>query len=446
MQRFIQPTCLGGFVLLAANLMCSGTVQGQAPTPASIPVPSQAARQTIPADVTTDDWSQWRGPKRDGKLLGVTLPDSLDETHLRKVWSIPLEPSYSGPLVVGNRVYTTQTVKRKFETVTAHDRNTGKQLWQQQWEGAMSVFFIAKANGDWIRATPAYNQGKLYIAGMKDKLVCLDAENGDVVWEKDFPKETNSKVPSFGCVSSPLVDGEAVYAQAGAAIFKLNKLTGKVIWKAGEHKGGNNSAFSSPMIQTIAGLRQLIVQTRNELMGLKIEDGKILWRKKIEAFRGMNIITPTIDGDSIFVSSYGGKTQLLKLIATNSEFELQDVWTLPAQGYMCTPVIIDGHAYTHLRNQRFACYDLKNGVEKWRTGTFGKYASLIAVDDKILALGHDGTLMLLKANPEAFELLDKRKVGTDTWAHLAMQGNQVFIRGLDELSMYQWVDGMKAGE
>ena len=84
-----------------------------------------------------------------------------------------------------------------------------------------------------------------------------------------------------------------------------------------------NSAFSSPMIATLAGRRQLIVQTRNELMGVEIEDGEILWRQKIEAFRGMNIITPTIDGDSIFVSSYGGTTKLFELVATSNGFDLQ---------------------------------------------------------------------------------------------------------------------------
>ena len=47
-----------------------------------------------------------------------------------------------------------------------------------------------------------------------------------------------------------------------------------------------NSAFSSPMIATLAEKRQLVVQTRDELMGLQIEDGTILWRQKIEAFRG----------------------------------------------------------------------------------------------------------------------------------------------------------------
>jgi len=243
---------------------------------------------------------------------------------------------------------------------------------------------------------------------------------------------------AFGFVSSPLIDGDAVYTQAGQAIFKLNKLTGEVVWEAGKNDGGMNSAFSSPMIATLAGKRQLVVQTREELMGLKIEDGAVLWRQKIAAFRGMNIITPTIDGDSIFVSSYGGKTKLFELVATDNGFDLQEQWTLPAQGYMCTPVVVDGHAYTHLRNQRFACYDLKNGVEKWITGQFGKYASLVVVGDKILALDQKGSLMLLKINPEAFELLDKRKVGSDTWAHLALQGNQVFIRGLKELSMYQW--------
>ena len=423
-----------GIVLLAMIFMVGGSIDGQTQV---VPPKSEATREP---SFKLSDWSQWRGPKRDGKLSGLILPDKLGDQQLRKVWSIPLGPSYSGPLVVGDQVFTTQTIQRKFESVTAHDRNTGKKLWQQQWEGAMSVPFFAKANGDWIRATPAYDDGRLYVAGMKDKLVCLQATDGDIVWELDFPKTMKSKVPAFGFVSSPLVDGDAVYVQAGQAIFKLNKLNGEVIWKTGANDGGMNSAFSSPMIATLAGQRQLVVQTRNELMGVKIEDGGILWRQKIEAFRGMNIITPTIDGDSIFVSSYGGTTKLFELVVANDEFDLQQRWMLPAQGYMSTPVVVDGHAYTHLRNQRFACYDLKNGVEKWKTTKFGKYASLVSVGDKILALDQNGTLMLLKANPESFELLDKRKVGSDTWAHLALQGNQVFIRGLKDLTMYQWVD------
>ena len=185
-----------------------------------VEVPLQNSAQASSAK--TADWNQWRGPERDGKLTGLELPTTLDDQQLRKVWSIPLEPSYSGPLVVGDRVYTTQTMKRKFEAVTAHNRKTGEQLWEKKWEGAMSVPFFAKANGDWIRATPAYDEGKLYVAGMRDKLVCLNANNGDIVWELDFPKTMKTKVPAFGFVSSPLIDGDAVYTQAGQAIFNLS--------------------------------------------------------------------------------------------------------------------------------------------------------------------------------------------------------------------------------
>ena len=191
MRSLNKLTFLSSVVFVTA-LWCfceitSGQTQVQDPLKAAQKLGAQTA-----------DWNQWRGPERDGKLTGLKLPNTLDDQQLRKVWSIPLEPSYSGPLVVGDRVYTTQTIQQKFEAVTAHDRKTGQQLWEKKWEGAVSVPFFARANGDWIRATPAYDEGKLYVAGMHDKLVCLNADNGNVVWELDFPKTMKSKVPAFG--------------------------------------------------------------------------------------------------------------------------------------------------------------------------------------------------------------------------------------------------------
>lgn len=112
------------------------------------------------------------------------------------------------------------------------DRKTGKILWQQEWEGAMSVPFFAASNGSWIRATPAYDDGRLYVAGMRDVLVCLNAKNGDVIWKIDFPKETGSTVPTFGFVCSPLIDGNNLYVQAGGALCKIDKKTGKLIWRS----------------------------------------------------------------------------------------------------------------------------------------------------------------------------------------------------------------------
>ncbi len=384
------------------------------------------------------DWSQWRGPNRDGLASGATLPASLKEADLKKVWSVPMDPSYSGPIVVGDRIFVTETKDKKYEVVKALDRETGKEIWSTQWEGAMSVPFFAASNGSWIRATPAYEDGRLYVAGMRDVIVCIDAKDGSQIWKVDFPNQMGTSDPSFGFVCSPLIDGNYVYVQAGEAFTKLDKSNGKVVWQSLKDGGGmNGSAFSSPIIATVAGERQAVVQTRTSLCGVDLETGEKLWSQEIPTFRGMNILTPTLFGDSVFTSTYGGTTQLINVSAAGSEFRLKQEWNLPVQGYMSSPVIVNDHAYVHLRNQRYACFDLKNGVEKWRSKPYGKYASLIASGDKILVLDASGELLLLRANPEKFDVIDSRKVGNDSWAHVALSGKDIVVRNLKDVTLFR---------
>lgn len=385
-----------------------------------------------------DDWTQWRGPDRDG-IVDLRWPDSVGEDVLEEEHSIPLQPSYSGPIVVGDRVFVTETVDKKEEVVSAFEVSTGKKIWSTRWQGSMRVPFFAAANGSWIRATPAFDQGRLYVAGIQDVLACLDAETGDTVWKRDFPKETGSSQPTFGYVSSPLIDGDFVYVQAGGGLQKLDKQTGKTIWKVLDDGGGmSGSAFSSPFLATVAGKKQLLVQTRTTLHGVDPADGSILWSQDIPAFRGMNIVTPTVFKDSVFVSTYGGTTQMLSVKPAGDKFTVSQKWNTGQQGYMTSPVVIDGFAYLRLKNQRFACFDLQTGEVKWRTKPFGKYASLIASGDKILALDARGELSLIKANPNAFEVLSTRKVGDNTWAHLAATSERLFVRDLKKLSIYRW--------
>ena len=384
------------------------------------------------------DWEQWRGPSRDG-LVNLPWPESVSDNALVEERSIPLQPSYSGPIVVGDRVFVTETVDKSDEVVTAFEVSTGKKLWSTSWKGSMRVPFFAASNGSWIRATPAYDDGRLYVAGMRDVLVCLDAGTGDTIWKRDFPNETKSSVPSFGFVCSPLIEGDFLFVQAGGGLQKIDKRTGKTLWKVLDDGGGmSGSAFSSPYLATISGRQQLIVQTRKTLHGINPSEGTILWSQDIPAFRGMNILTPTVFNDDVFVSTYGGTTQSLSLTPAGDKFDVKQKWNVGLQGYMTSPVVIDGFAYWRLKNQRFACINLETGDIRWRSKPFGKYASLIASGSKILALDETGTLMMLRANPEEFELIDKRKVGDDTWAHLAATQDRLFVRDLRALKIYRW--------
>lgn len=393
-------------------------------------------------DPSSAVWPQWRGAHRDGQCAGPTWPERLDTNHLVPRWRVELGPSYSGPIVGDRHVYTTETKDKKSEVVTALDRETGNQVWRAEWEGSLSVPFFAKSNGDWIRGTPAWDGESLFVPGMRDLLVCLDAGSGHERWRVDFVKQFDAPLPDFGFVCSPLVADEAVYVQAGASFVRLNKRTGEVVWRTLEDKGGMwGGVFSSPVLVDLAGRRQLVVQTRERLAGVDPADGKVLWSQPVEAFRGMNILTPVVFEDLVFTSTYGGKTSAFRVRQEeDGRFRVTPCWTHKSQGYMSTPVVVDAIAYHHLKSQRVMAIELKTGRELWTTDrSFGKYWSLVAQDDRILALDQRGSLFLFRADPEKFALLDERKLTeAEAWAHLAVAGEDLFVRELHGLAAYRW--------
>lgn len=385
-------------------------------------------------------WPQWRGPHRDGQVTDAEWPAQLNAESLELLWRVELGPSYSGPVLSEQLVFTTETRDEAQEVVYALDRKTGEERWQTSWQGAMQVPFFAASNGSWIRSTPAFDGQRLYVAGMRDVLVCFDAETGDEVWRVDFVEKLGTALPAFGFVCSPLVDGQAVYVQAGGGVAKLDKRTGEIVWQAMADGGGmSGSAFSSPVIATLAGKRQLIVQTRTDLAGLDLDSGSVLWKQTVPAFRGMNILTPLVVDSAVFTSSYQNGSWLYEVSPAADAYQVATKWENNVQGYMSSPVLIGGHAYLHLQNGRFACLNLANGERTWTSTPYGKYASLVATGNKILALVSDGRLLLLEANPQAFSLLGEAKLtDQETWAHLAVSGDELYVRELQALAAYRW--------
>ncbi|MEZ5941834.1 MAG: PQQ-binding-like beta-propeller repeat protein [Planctomycetaceae bacterium] len=406
----------------------------------SLTLTSLMTLNTLSHAQDTPQWNQWRGPNRDGIVSGNDWPSTLSGETLKQRWRVELPPSYSGPVVSQDKVFVTGTEKEDVEVVFALSRSTGEQIWRVEWPGAMKVPFFAAANGSWIRATPAFDGETLYVAGMRDVLVALDAESGKEKWRVDFVESLKTPLPAFGFASSPLVDENFVYVQAGGAFIKLDKRTGKIIWRVLDDGGGMfGSAFSSPTTATICGKQQLLVQTREKLAGVDPATGAVLWEQVVPSYRGMNILTPVAYGDAIFTSSYQNNAWLYNVSQSTDGFQVTQGWENNAKGYMSTPVLIEGHVYLHLQNQRFTCINLETGERTWTSTPFGKYSSLVAQGDKILALDQEGELLLIKATPKEFELIDRRKVSEDeTWAHVAISGQDIFVRELKALTAFEW--------
>jgi outer membrane protein assembly factor BamB len=381
-------------------------------------------------------WQSWRGPSRDGLLSGASWPGSLDEKSLRSVWTKDFGDSYSGPIVAGDSVFTTESKSGK-ERVYSVARENGEVQWQYDWDGSMTVPFFAARNGSWIRSTPATDGKTLFVGGILDVLVALDCQSGTERWRVDFGKLAG-KAPDFGMACSPLVDGDHVYIQAGKGVSKLKVSDGSIVWSALGDSGDimSSGAFSSPIIQTLNGKRQLIVQTRTKLAGLDLETGKADWSHEVAAFRGMNILTPTLWDNAIFTSSYGGRSLLID-VPNNGSTQVR--WDNKLEGYMSSPVIIDHYVYMHLRNKRFACVDLQTGKELWTTKPFGEYWSMVSNGKQILALDQTGKLRLIAHNPSEFQLLSERQISEEeAWAHLAVAGSQIAIRSQKKLMLLDW--------
>ncbi len=354
-----------------------------------------------------------------------------------------LDKGYSSPIVAEDRVFVTGSAKDGSEIVRALDRATGRELWRASWKGKISVPFFAKSTGDWIKSTPAYDGKTVFVGGMEEVLVALDAKTGKELWKIDFPKEFGTPKPEFGFDSSPLLEGDFLYVQAADSTFKLKTSNGSVVWRTLKHSSDmvQGGAFSSPAIGTIAGRRQLLVQDRINLNGVDLETGAVLWSQEVPNFRGMNILTPVVYKDAVFTSAHQNDTYLYRVGRKADRYEVEQAWKNKAKGYMSGAVIVGDFAYLHLGNQRLTCIDLRTGESTWTTTPFGKYWSMVRRGDKILALDETGELILFRPNPEKFEKLDSKEVAqSEAWGHLAVVGDEVFVRDLTGIAALRFTN------
>lgn len=387
------------------------------------------------------EWRQWRGPERSGHISKADWPRRLNSENLKQLWRVPMGPSYSGPIVSSDLVFTTSTEDKKSEVVTAVRRDSGEVVWRAEWDGAMKVPFFANRNGSWIRSTPAFDGESLFVAGMLDVLVSLDAKTGKENWRVDFVERFQSNRESFGFVCSPMVDADSVYVQTGAGVVKLDKATGETRWLSLQDEGGmNGGAFSSPVRATLAGQDHLLIQSRSALNGINPETGEVFWSQPVKTFRGMNILTPLPVGDAVFTSAYGGRGHLFGVAESEGKLDATETWTNRVQAYMSTPVVVDGYAYVYLRSKRFCCVHIESGEVMWTSPSIAdENWSLVANGDRILALTEAGELYLIAANTKEFEIIDTVEVAeSETWAHLAIDGDQVIVRELDGLTAFAW--------
>src|SRR5208282_2654184 len=122
-------------------------------------------------------------------------------------------------------------------------------------------------------ATPTVADGRVYTFSRSADLFCLDAAKGTVIWSKNLHRALGLEIPTWGCASSALVEGDLVVENMGSAGVALDRKSGKVVWVSAKSAG----AYATPVPLTIGADQCLAILSRQSLVAVKAASGQAVW-------------------------------------------------------------------------------------------------------------------------------------------------------------------------
>ncbi len=401
------------------------------------------------------DWPDFLGPQRNGRSPETGLPAEWTGGKPRVMWQCPLGESYGAPSIDRGRLFHVDRLGN-VHRLTCRNSETGAVLWITEFP-ADYVDMLGYNNGP--RTTPVVDGDRVYVASPEGRLHCVRAIDGGRLWNVDSIKQFGVVKNFFGVGSTPIVWGDLLIANIGGSpagsptdvyaaggrvlgngtgVVALDKRTGEVRWQATDEL----ASYASPVIADLRVARPksaqgveaapngsqprpsqtpsvppeqcLFVFARGGLVALDPASGKVRfqfpWRStKLES---VNASSPVTVGDEVFISeSYGPGSALLRVTPAGHEIVWQDdpkSRDHALELHWNTAVHHDGYLYAssgqHSGAAELRCVAWKTGEVMWREPGLGR-SSLLYVDGRLVCLSEEGSLRLLRATPERYEVL-----------------------------------------
>ena len=383
--------------------------------------------------VASTYWNGFRGPERDG-VYREAIIKNWPPSGPPLLWKQPVGGGYASFAIAHCRAFTVEQ-RRDREVVVAYDLLTGRELWTNSW----AAEFQEPLGGDGPRATPAWNNGKVYALGALGELRCLAAESGKVLWSTNVLDENRAPVLTYGASASPLIHDDKLIIAAGGprkhSVVTYNKDTGKKIWGSLD----DGAAYSSPMIVDLAGERHLLVVTRTRAVGLGISDGTLLWQFPWVVLQGnRNIAQPVIvSTNRVFLSAgYGTGCVLIEVAKSGNRFVPREVWRNKNLKNKFTSSVFVNGALFGLDEDILTCLDVSTGERAWKEGRYG-YGQVIAAGDQLIVLCGNGDIAVVRADPKSHdEIVRFPAIGGKTWNHPVLSDGLLLIRNNSEMACF----------
>jgi hypothetical protein len=226
-----------------------------------------------------------------------------------------------------------------------------------------------------------------------------------------------------------------------AAVAALDMQTGATVWVS---KGlSDASAYCSPMIATLGGIRQVVTQTSDHIVGLESATGRVLWKAPHRNRYAVHPNTPlALEGDRVVVASgYGYGAELYQILrGADGSFSAERKWqATEMDNHIHGLLSYQGGIFGAGSGGGLCRVDPATGAVTYRVDE-AQRASVALVPGFVIAYAErGGTVHLIEAGTASYTIKGRFKVGFGEgphWAHPSVANGVLYIRHGKDLAAY----------
>jgi len=383
------------------------------------------------------NWSQWRGPNRDGVNPEKGLANQWPAAGPKLLYKATgVGGGFSSVVIADGTLYTLGDLDDACYLFALDLK--GKHKWKAR---------VGEPKGHrgypGPRSTPTVAGGHVYCLGQHGDLVCVSTA-GKEIWRTNIQADHGGRMMSgWRWSESPLVDdGNVIVTPGGGkgAVLALNAKTGKLAWRCEEWQ--DSAGYSSIIIREIGGIKQYLQLTGSSVAGIDASNGKLLWRADRPGKTAV-VSTPIYHKGHLFVSSaYSVGCNGFTVKYEDNKFSTKEIYKHAGSIGMANHhggVIRVGDYVYGSNGNALSCIRLADGKVMWNERSAGKGAIVVA-DNKIILRTERGPVSLVKLTPNAYEEVSRfdqpERTRAKAWAHPVVLDGKLYLRDQDNLFVY----------